>query len=105
MLALEQVCPVVVWEAEEVAVVKSPSLRPSSLAVGARSDRAYIQVLAMVLLSGGFGSRTKDYETSIFDLRTAVRMEQVMALDSFAGSIAGRVNHHGMKKATATSTA
>jgi hypothetical protein len=87
-----------------VAVVKNPSLRPSSLAVGARSDRAYIQVLAMVLLSGGFGSRMKDYETSIFDLRTAVRMEQVMALDSFAGSIAGRANHHGMKKATATST-
>ena len=84
-------------------MVKNPSLRPSSLAAAARSDRASNQVLAMVLLSG-FGNRMKGYETSIFDLRTAVRMEQVMVRDSFAESIVGTVNHHGMKKATATST-
>ena len=82
-------------------MVKNPSLRPSSLAAAARSDRASNQVLAMVLLSG-FGNRMKGYETSIFDLRTAVHMEQVMALDS--ESIEGTLNHHGMKKATATWT-
>ena len=85
-------------------MVKNPCLRPSSLAVGARSGRACNQVLVMGLSSGDFGNRTKDYETSIFDLRTAVRMEQVMVRDSFAESIVGTVNHHGMKKATATST-
>jgi len=83
-------------------VVKNPSLRPSSLEVGARSGRASTQVLAMVLASDGFGNRTKDCETSIFGLRIAVHMEQVMALDS--ESIEGTLNHHGMKKATATWT-
>ena len=82
-------------------MVKSPSLRPSSLAAAARSDRASNQVLAMVLLSG-FGNRMKGYETSIFDLRTAVHMEQVMALDSEL--IEGTLSHRGKKKATVTLT-
>ena len=84
-------------------MAKNPSFRPSSLAAEARSDQACIQGLVMVL-SSGFDNRTKDYETSIFDLRTAVRMEQVMVHDSFAEVIVGTVNHHGMKKATVTST-
>ena len=83
-------------------MAKNQSLRPSSLGVEARSGRACIQVLEMALLSGS-GNRMKEHETRTFDLRIAAHIEVVMAHDS--ESIVGMVNHHGTKKATATSTA
>jgi hypothetical protein len=73
--------------------------------VGARSDRAYIQVLAMAPLNG-FGSRTMEREKRIFDPRSAVQAhtEVVMVRDSSVESIVGMVNHHGKKKVMAIST-
>ena len=85
--------------------MKNPSLRSSYHVVGARSDRAYIQVLAMVPLNG-FGSQTMEHEKRIFDPRSAVQahIEVVMVRDSSVESIVGMVNHHGKKKATAILT-
>ena len=82
-------------------MAKNQSLHPSSLAVEARSGRACIQVLEMALSSGS-GNRMKDYEIQTLDPRTAAHIEVVMVRDS--ESIVGMLNHHGTKKATATST-
>ena len=83
-------------------VVKNPGPRPSSLAVEARSGRAYMQVLVMVLLSGGYGSRMKEPETRTSGLRTAARIEVVMVRG--LTTIVGTLNHHGMSLAAATLT-
>lgn len=89
-------------QAEGVEAAKNPSHRPSSLVVEARSGRACIQVLVMAPSSGS-DSRMKEHEIQTSDLRTAAHIEVVMVRDS--ESIVGMVNHHGTKKATATSTA
>ena len=85
--------------------MKNPSLRSSYHVVGARSDRAYIQVLAMAPLNG-FGSRTMEREKRIFDPRSAVQahIEVVMVRDSSVESIVGTVSHHDKKKVMAIST-
>jgi hypothetical protein len=82
-------------------VAKNRSLRPSFLAVEVRSGLAYIQVLETALSSGS-GNRMKDHEIRTFALRIAVHIEVAKVRDS--ESIVGMVNHHGTRKAMATST-
>ena len=82
--------------------VKNPSRRPPSLAVEARSGRVRIQVLAMVLLSGGPDSRMKEHETKTFGLRTAAHIEVVMVRGLTI--IVGTLNHRGKRTAMATLT-
>lgn len=83
-------------------VAKNPSPRPSSQVVEARSVRACIQVLAMVLLSGGSGSRMKEHETRTSGLRTAAHIEAVMVRGLIV--IVGMLSHHGTSQVMAILT-
>ena len=83
-------------------MVKNPGPRPSSLAVEARSGRAYMQVLVMVLLSGDSGSRMKEPETRTSGLRTAAHIEAVMVRGLIV--IVGMLSHHGTNQVMAILT-